>query len=408
MLDFWTSYFSVFFENRENEPTISEIIDILKLSKDFEILDTDYTPKDYNLWELWSFSCDIKFSEEITMKFEFMLRKIERWLDFIKQENDIFNSYIMSPNKDENSNIFAWDLWIISDLKDLEIEGYMQKLKVVKAFYWKSEFFRDNSSYKIHQIEKVKYFSDYDLEISPRETFRIHIVWKKYISWNKNWIHTHWLERFWFSEIELLDVPEEFIPYWIMLAWELAISIIQEWEPTPWEKFDIFWWNIIWEFLPFDEAREYFKKWFFWDYPDRKSHWNILSNVFMIKNKTFFWDKYENIYKYWPIFFDNQKNYDVNAEYLRLKNNFIKTYDKFVELYEKNKDNKNYVFKMSFLDTSDIIKTCEVKNINWKNIELFNDVNNIKVLKKQKEILEWVITFDDEDFYPDNFYKFKP
>lgn len=428
MLDFGISYFSVFpFDGRKDAPEITEVLYDLKKSPYFNVVDTDYTPKDYKLGEEWSFSVDLAFPDGKSKEFTFMLRKMERSFEFFKKENDLFNSYIMSPKKVDSDDWFFWDLGILTDLREDEMEGFHKQFKVVATFD-SSPVYRDNSAYKIWEMEKAIHFAKRKSEPDHKEGFMVHYVYKEIVWGNKNWLHTHWLERFWFSEVEILDVPESFINPSLSLINNIASYIMENWEPMDWDSLDV--WNGVEAFfVPYQVAIDHMKWAFFGKYTDRFSHWDILSNVLMTRKNKLFSNKheFESISNRASVYFDNPFLNPSSSEVERVKAASDEFIADFWEIFEKHKDNPKYDFTLRFRHKiKDEYREDAGMPFAYLSYRLLEKKwNKVKVLdlekceyitqgeeptehtKNVKDIIEWAIVHEWETIVSDNLYKLK-
>lgn len=427
MLDFWISYFSVFFEDLTEAPTVQEIVYKLKESPYFKVVDVNYAEKDFKVWENWSFSAELKFPDWSFKKFDFLLKKVERGFEFYERENDLFNAYIMSPKKTQFDKESFWDLGILTDIREDEMEGLHKQFKVVASFP-ESKKYRDNSCYKIWNMEKAIHFANRSVLPDHKEWYMVHFVYKEILWWNKNWLHTHGLERFWFSEIEILDVPDEFTESSVSLLNHVAQMIIEEWEPDEIDVLDIWNW-VMAHFMPYQMAIEYMWKNFFWKYEDRASHWDILSNVLMVKKKRFLGmgHKYESVAKYASVYSDAPYSYIPEDEAKRIKESSDEFIGKFWEVFDKHSSDENYKFSLRFghLVPQSLRKEAWVDRV-YLSYELVEKKWN-KVIcrelekspyteskwwdllhtKNIKDIIEWAIVKDWEIIVSDNLYKLK-
>jgi len=424
MLNFQTSYFSVYFLDRKDAPWISEIVSMLNKSPYFKVKSVDYSPKEFWLAEFWTFSAVLTFSDKTDKEFTFILRKFDRNFSVYQKENDIFNPYIMSPRKLPFDDDFFWDLGILTDLTEDEITWLHKQFKVVATFDF-SPLYRDNSAYKFGEIQKAIHLASLNTKPDIREWFMVHYVYKKLAWWNKNWLHTHGLERFWFSELEILDVPEEFIQPNLSMLNNIVLWIFENWEPEEMQKINVWWWVYAY-FMPYLGALQHMSWWYFWNLKDRESHWEITSNILMTKSADLF-KKYDSVAKMSQVYADDHFAYIVKDESNEIKNVSWEMIDKFWYFFEKYKDNPRYSFSVRFkheigkkwqeeLWTNKIFLSYKLLSVKWNKL-LCKEIDKCEFIdskwddfvhtKNVKDIVEWSIEKDNETFVADNIYKLK-
>lgn len=334
MLEFSQSVLSVFLDKSEKTPTVKEISDILKRGP-FEVVNIDYSTEDFGIGEKWSFSATFDFEGE-RKTFSFALKYINRTLEDYFMDNDIYNYYIMTPKKIYDKWWFR-DLWIVADITEDEAEGYHKMLKVVSLFSDHSMYFRDNASYSIKPIEYACYWAKNKTSPSYRDLFHIQQFLSRTKDWNKVWIHTHGLERLWYSEIEVLDVDDYTSKIFYGIVESLAYCVLENWEPEEIDNFDI-WNGFHCSLIPSIKVIPNFWKMTLWGFSDRISHGRISTNVLTFVKKYPFWIvKYINPKEYISLFLDTPFVYKYSEEEERLYDISKEKIAYFLDAYERKR-----------------------------------------------------------------------
>lgn len=403
MLDFSKSVMSVFLWDDGKTPTVNEIVWILK-QWPYEVSDIDFSGEEYWVWEAWSFSATFNFWGE-KKKFGFALKYIQRTLEDYFMDNDVYNYYIMTPKKIYDKKGF-WDLGIVADITDDELEGFHKMLKVVSLFKKYSKFFRDNSSYTIRPIEYALYSAWNLTPPSYRDLFHIQQFLLKSWKENKVWIHTHGLERLWYSEIEVVDVNDYSSKPFYKIIESLAYIEMEDGEPEEGESFDI-WNGLKCELLTFDEVIPNFKNVTIWKISDRLAHGNVSTNILtFVKKWLFGMKKFINPKEFTSLIADDYLDYISQEEIDRqtsISREKISVFES--EIRDNSKDKKIFA-SVKDMESEEYI-TGEVLNLVWDEI-MMEDIDDKEIVKFDKnKIATWFIEDKGRNYNADTLYMLK-
>lgn len=319
--------------------------------------------------------------------------------------NTKISAYFL-PVKDNEieQSLQLYEICIWTDIRNNPHQLYYKQLKLVSLFKDLSHVVRDYNTLWLRDLEWIVDLVSYKTLWPLTNLYTIHAVTEQ--EWSKNyyWLHTHWLNRCWLPELEILNVHIDMYDAMYTMLNTVILHMLENRNFKYKEKFDIqIYRNLV--FLNWEEWINHFPTLLSTSQESRQEYKDneIESAIIMVETSLLLWfgKKYEPATYYWKMTQKSPITIISNEETNRMKELCKEKYPLFKKYFQKYSTNPNWSFSLKIWIETEIKTYTDYEHLRFE-LESIEDDKITWFLSNQPHFLPKLKKWEIYTYNTDN------